>query len=78
MNYKLLTKKYFIDPIIINNRKIYPYVKLDVDVIASGFLSLDYEVIAFKIIEKSEIFFKNVSMSNNEFNNFKKKFIENK
>ena len=45
-----ITKKYFIDPIIINNRKIYPYVKLDVDVIASGFLSLDYEVIAFKII----------------------------
>ena len=73
-----ITKKYFMDPIIINNRKIYPYVKLDVDVIGSGFLSLDYEVIAFKIIEKSEIFFKNVSMSDNEFNNFKKKFIENK
>lgn len=68
-------KEFFIEPLIVGAKKIYPFVKLDVFMINNKHISVEYTVIALKIIEENKIFFKNISMSIHDFENFKKNYM---
>ena len=57
-------KVYTLEPLIVVNRKIYPIVKLDVLVIDGISLNIKCEVISLKIVEGTDVYYKDISKSN--------------
>lgn len=57
-------KVYTLEPLIVGNRKIYPIVKLDVLVIDGISLNIKCEVISLKIVEGTDVYYKDISKSN--------------
>lgn len=66
-------KKYILNPIIIGKREIYPIVNLSFLLIKNTFLNIEYKVVAIKINENSNIYYKNISLSESEFKKIKNK-----
>lgn len=66
------TKLFVIDSIAVHDRIIYPIAKLNVLLFKNKFINMEYEVVAFKICENNkETYFKNVSLSKEEFDDLK-------
>lgn len=61
-------KFFLLNPFYIEKRIIYPIVSLKVFKLNNLFLNIDYEVVALKIEENKNIYFKNVNLSKKEFN----------
>lgn len=68
------SKEFFAESLIVGGKKIYPFVKLNVFMINNKYVSVEYTAVALKITEENKIFFKNISMPDLEFENFKKKY----
>ena len=69
-----MTKRYIkLDSIKAGYRTIIPIAHLDVLSSNNIFYFIDYDVVAFIIKEDDEIYYKNISLSENEFHNLKKK-----
>ena len=58
---------YFLDAIEIGNRTIYPLAKLTVLSVKEIFISVNFTVVALKIKESDKIYYKNISLDENEF-----------
>lgn len=68
-------RKFFIlDPIIIDEKKIYPIGLLKIMVFKDMFLNIDYEISLIKIIENKKIYYKNVNLSQKDFECIKNYF----
>lgn len=68
----MISKKFELDSISIDGRKIIPIALLEIYALNKDFFSFNFKVVAFKIIEKDLIYFINVSLSEKEFKNIKK------
>lgn len=67
-------KKIFIlDAIKIENRVLFPIVSLKLSTVDDLFFNIDYEVLAFKIIENELTYFKNITLSQENFDLLKKR-----
>ncbi|RAP47011.1 MAG: hypothetical protein BZ135_02920 [Methanosphaera sp. rholeuAM6] len=67
-------KKIFIlDAIKIENRVLFPIVSLKLSTFDDLFFNIDYEVLAFKIIENELTYFKNITLSQENFDLLKKR-----
>ncbi|MBR0472403.1 MAG: hypothetical protein IJI98_06855 [Methanosphaera sp.] len=64
MNYK---KFFELDSITVANKEIYPIVLLKLINVKDTFFNIDYEVVMFKIIENKKIYYKNVILSQKDF-----------
>ncbi|OED30074.1 hypothetical protein [Methanosphaera sp. WGK6] len=64
-------KLYVLKPITLENRLIYPIVELSVFTLENLFFNIDFTVVALKIRENDEIYYKNISMSKNDFKKIK-------
>ena len=70
----MLGKKIFVlNSIKIENRLLFPIVSLKVLTFDNLFFNIDYEILAFKIIENELTYFKNISLSEKDFNSLKKR-----
>ena len=70
----MIGKKIFIlDAIKIENRLLFPIVLLNLSTFDDFFFNMDYEVLAFKIIENELTYFKNINLSQNDFDYLKKR-----
>lgn len=58
-------------PIKTRNRTIYPIAHLGVNIYFKCFVNITYQVVALKIVEKDNIYYKNISMSENVFDELK-------
>lgn len=61
---------YASEPVFVGDRKIYFILSLSVKK-SFFYLDVDYEVVAIKIIEKEEIYYKNISLSEKKFEKLK-------
>lgn len=68
----MLSKKYLMDAIRIGERKLFPLVSLEINYINNTFLSIDYTIVAFKVIENDLTYWINNNLSKKEFNDIKK------
>ena len=68
----MISEKYLLDSINIGERKIFAVASLNIVFLKSKFFSYDFKVVAFKIIEKDLIYFINLDLSDEEFDNIKK------
>lgn len=70
----MIEKKYFIlKSFEIEDRIIYPIAKLNLLKFNNLFYHITYKVVAFKISENNQVYYKNVSLSLENFENLKKK-----
>ena len=68
----MVSKKIVLDSIKIDDRIIFPIALLEMNVINNYIFGFNLRVVAFKIIEKELTYFINISLSEEEFNDFKK------
>ena len=64
---------YYLKPFIIGFRKIYPLAFLKVLNVKNTFYNTEFTVVALKIVEKSDIYYVNISMNEKEFRKIKSK-----
>ena len=70
----MIEKKYFIlKSFEVQDRIIYPIAKLKLIKFNNLFYHITYQIVAFKILENDQVYYKNVSLSVENFENFKKK-----
>ncbi len=70
----MIEKKYFIlKSFEVQDRIIYPIAKLKLIKFNNLFYHITYQIVAFKISENDQVYYKNVSLSVENFENFKKK-----
>ena len=65
----MISKNYLLDSINIGERRIFPIASLNIVFLKNTFFSYDFKVVAFKIIEKDLIYFINLDLSDEEFEN---------
>jgi len=65
-----------LDSIKVNNRLLFPIVSLTYSTFDKLFFNVDYKVLALKIVEKENIYFKNIDLSEKDFIEIKKRFKE--
>ncbi len=68
----MLSKKYLMDAIRVGERKLFPLVSLEINYLNNTFLSIDYTIVAFKVIENDLTYWINNNLSKKEFNDIKK------
>ncbi len=64
-------KRFLLGSIKVGDRLLYPIVSLKVLTYDNLFLSVDYDVLAFKIVEKDKTYYKNVKLPEKEFEKIK-------
>ena len=64
-------KRFLLGSIKVGDRLLYPIVSLKVLTYDNLFLSVDYDVLAFKIVEKDKTYYKNVKKKKKEFEKIK-------
>ncbi len=67
-------KFYVLKPINIGMRKIYPIAQLKLHIINKTFVAITYSTVAIKVFEDDEIYYKNISLSDNDFKKLKNSF----
>lgn len=68
-------RKFFqLKSITVGNKKMYPIALLKIIIIKDTFFSIDYEISAFKIIENKKVYFKNINLSQKDFDTVSKSF----
>lgn len=50
------------------DRICYPIAKLSICHIQDKFMTIDYQVVAFRIIEENTVYYINISLTDDEFN----------
>ena len=65
-----------LDSIKVNNRLLFPIVSLTYSTFDKLFFNVDYKVLALKIVENENIYFKNIDLSEKDFIEIKKRFKE--
>lgn len=69
-------KIFLLDAVKVNNRLLFPIVSLTYSTFDKLFFNIDYRVLALKIVENENIYFKNIDLSEKEFIEIKKRFEE--
>ena len=69
-------KIFLLDAVKVNNRLLFPIVSLTYSTFDKLFINIDYIVLALKIDENENIYFKNIDLSEKEFIEIKKRFEE--
>lgn len=69
-------KIFLLDAIKVNNRLLFPIVSLTYSTFDKLFFNVDYKVLALKIVENENIYFKNIDLSEKDFIEIKKRFEE--
>ena len=68
----MFSKKIMLDAINIGERKLFPIVSLKINYLNNSFLSMNYSVVAFKVIENDLTYWVNNNLSKKEFKKIKK------
>lgn len=61
-----------LDSISVGKRNITPIVRLALYLFDETYFLMDYEVVSFKISEYDNVYYKNIKLSDDEFDNLKK------
>jgi hypothetical protein len=65
-------KIYLLDAIKIEKRLLHPIVSLKVIMLDDIYFSLDYELLAFKIIEEDKTYYASLNLSDEQLDDIKK------
>lgn len=68
----MFSKNIMLDAIDIGERKIFPIVSLKINYVNNSFLSMDYGIVAFKIMENDKTYWVNNNLSKKELKKIKK------
>lgn len=66
-------KVYLLNAITVGTRLLFPIVLLKVSTFENILFNIDYEVLAFKIVEKESTYYKNVNLTEEDFELLKKR-----
>ncbi len=66
------SKLFTLDSIKVEDRTIYPIANLELTVAAEVLYNIDFDVVALKIVENNNVYYKNISMSQEDFKKLKK------
>lgn len=68
----MFSKNIMLDAIDIGERKLFPIVSLKINYLNNSFLSMDYGIVAFKIMENDKTYWVNNNLSKKELKKIKK------
>lgn len=68
----MFSKNIMLDAIDIGERKLFPIVSLKINYVNNSFLSMDYGIVAFKIMENDKTYWVNNNLSKKELKKIKK------
>ncbi len=66
------SRLFTLEPIDVNDKEIYPVALLKLLIFEEVVYNVDYSVVALKIVENNEVYYKNISMSEEDFKKLKK------
>lgn len=68
----MFSKTFMMDAISIGERNLFPVACLEVNYVGNTFLSIDYSIVAFKVMENGLTYWINNNLSKKEFKKIKK------